>query len=96
MEPVSPAAILDAHPRSASEFAELSQMTGTRGCWSADPAPTRRRSVSSSRSSQRPGSVRLPRRHVVAKLSDVASSVIDGRAATPLLGVPSRPRRPEQ
>jgi transcriptional regulator with GAF, ATPase, and Fis domain len=30
------------------------------------------------------------------KLADVASSVIDGRTATALLGVPGRPRRPEQ
>ncbi|GAA1283911.1 GAF and ANTAR domain-containing protein [Pseudonocardia aurantiaca] len=35
------------------------------------------------------------RRHGL-KLSDVASSVIDGRTGTPLLGVPGRPRRPEQ
>jgi len=35
------------------------------------------------------------RRHGM-KLSDVASGVIDGRTGAPLLGVPGRPRRPDQ
>ena len=123
MQPASPAAILDAHQRSAREFAELSQVIPFRaeagdldGTAQAvvdvatigllQDRSLRQQEILTEQLQTAPNSrvVIEQAKGLVAerlgvnglKLSHVASGVIDGRTATRLLGVPGRPRRPEQ